>query len=373
MINLFQPNVDESSIDLLREVFGSKWLGRGLYVNEFERRFAEILKSESKKIHTIGNCTDAIFGVYEILSIGSRNEVIVPSVSFPAVGSSILAAGLKPRIVDIDITTGNIDFDSLERVLSPRTGAVFITHYGGIPVDIEKLRILVGPEVYIIEDAACALGTYINGVACGTQGDFGCWSFDAMKLLTCGEGGAIYVADSERMKIAKEYYYLGLPAQAKSGIDRQSTDTRWWEYQLNCPGRRSVFTNINAAIGLPQFDTLQESLARRAKIREYYCDVLDQVGVNYLRQDEEIVKYSNYFFTIINDRRDELASHLRSKNIYSSFRYYPLHMIDIFKSHSEVCKYATEFADLALNIPIHQSLSDEDVEYIKDEILNFYK
>lgn len=208
MINLFEPNVGQNSLDLLREVFHSKWLGRGAVATEFEMRLAELLRTDVAKVHTIANCTDAIFGAFEVLGITPGKEVIVPSISFPAVGSAILAAGLIPKIVDIDLKSGNIDLDLVVNALSSKTAAVFVTHYGGIPVDIKRLRELVGSDVFIIEDAACALGTFINGVACGTEGDFGCWSFDAMKLLTCGEGGAIYVADSERMTHAKEYFYL---------------------------------------------------------------------------------------------------------------------------------------------------------------------
>jgi dTDP-4-amino-4,6-dideoxygalactose transaminase len=217
------------------------------------------------------------------------------------------------------------------------------------------------------------LGTWIDGIACGTQGDFGCWSFDAMKLLTCGEGGAIYVADNEKMIHAKEYFYLGLPVQTKSGIDRQANDGRWWEYQLNCPGRRSIFTNINAAIGLPQFDTLADALQRRSEIRAHYCKVLDGVGVDYLRQDDARVKYSNYFFTVATSKRDELAAFLKNESIYSTFRYYPLHKINLFSSYSGSCPNAERFSNNALNIPIHQALSDADVEHIGEALRRFFK
>jgi dTDP-4-amino-4,6-dideoxygalactose transaminase len=372
MINLFEPHVDQASLDLLKDVFQSKWLGRGEYVAKFERQLSVLLKTDSAKLHTIACCTDAIFGAFEVLGIEPSGEVIVPSISFPAVGSAILAAGLIPRVVDIDIKSGNIDLTKIAEVISPKTVAVFVTHYGGIPVDIKQLRQLVGPDIFIIEDAACALGTYVDGVACGTEGDFGCWSFDAMKLLTCGEGGGLYVADSDRMNHAKEYFYLGLPAQTKSGIDRQATDSRWWEYQLNMPGRRSMFTNINAAIGLPQFETLPDALERRKAIREYYCQALDKVGVEYLRQDQSNVIYSNYFFTVTTKRRDELASYLKSNNIYSTFRYHPLHLIDIFKPYSSNCAQANIFSNIALNIPIHQSLTDADISYISDALKGFF-
>lgn len=373
MINLFEPNVGLPSLKLLENVFNSKWLGRGGYVSEFENKLCDFLHVSNDKLHTISCCTDAIFGAFQILGLESGGEVIVPSITFPAVGSAILAAGMVPRVVDINCESGNLCLDSLSCALSKNTVAVFITHYGGIPLDTKKLRELVGPKIYIIEDAACALGTFVDGVACGTEGDFGCWSFDAMKLLTCGEGGAIHITNSEKMNFAKEYFYLGLPSQTKSGIDRQATSNRWWEYQLNCAGRRSIFTNINAAIGLPQFDSLPAALSRREEIRRYYCQEFDLIGLSYLRQEDPRVTYSNYFFTIINNRRDDLAEFLKKKGIYSSFRYFPLNLIDLFKPYAFECPAAIKFSNTALNIPIHQSLTDQDVMLIAGAVREFCK
>jgi dTDP-4-amino-4,6-dideoxygalactose transaminase len=372
LINLFQPEISEDSSKLLHDVFKSKWLGRGLYVDKFEDQFALSLKVNRSNIHTIASCSDAIFGVFNICNFKEGSEVLVPSISFPAIASAILAAKLKPRIVDIDIETGNISLDQLDKFLSKKTVALFVTHYGGIPVDIKKIRDIVGPNVMILEDAACAFGTYNDGVACGTEGDFGCWSFDSMKLLTCGEGGGFYFKNKELLIKAKEFFYLGLPAQAKSGIDRQATESRWWEYQLNSPGRRSVFTNINAAIGLPQFENLNNTLARRSEIRNFYSNVLDKLNVNYLRQDDKNVSYANYFFTLIDRRRDELASYLKEQGVYTTFRYYPLHAIKIFSNFSEECKSANLFSETALNIPIHQALNDKEINKIGSLLENFF-
>lgn len=373
MINLFQPQVTTGSLKLLEKVFASNWLGRGTYVIDFEKKLSTFLKVEPESIHTISNCSDAIFGVFDVLGIERGAEIIIPSISFPAIGSALLAAGMIPKIVDIDFKNGNIDLTQLATVLTARTAAVFVTHYGGIPVDIPKLRGIVGKNVRIIEDAACALGTWVNGVACGTEGDFGCWSFDAMKLLTCGEGGAIYVANQAELMHAKEYFYLGLPVQTKSGIDRQANDSRWWEYQLNCPGRRSIFTNVNAAIGLPQFETIDSALERRARIRDQYCEILDKVGCSYLKQENPHVIYSNYFFTVITPKRDELAAFLKAASIYSTFRYFPLHKIDLFSNYAETCPNAEKFSNEALNIPIHQALTNDEVDHIAMTLGKFFK
>ena len=374
MINIFQPSVGKESILGLEEVFNSNWLGRGAQVSTFEEKLSDFLKVSGQNIHTIACATDAIFGVFRILNFRTtKKEVIVPSISFPAVASAIVEAGLKPVIVDVDPLNGNVSLDSVKQALNGQTAAVFITHYGGIPVDVEKLRKIIGSDVYILEDAACAFGTFINGKACGTLGDFGCWSFDAMKMLVAGEGGACHFSNEELSKKAKEYFYLGLPVSGKSGLDKASGTTRWWEYQLESPGRRSMFTNINAAIALPQFSALQENFTRRDSIRKQYCKVLDShSSIKYCKQDQIDVEYSNYFFTIFSDERDKLAKYLKDNNVYTTFRYFPLHEINIFKEYSRgELDGARKFSENALNIPIHHSLTTSDVRLICDLLENW--
>jgi dTDP-4-amino-4,6-dideoxygalactose transaminase len=372
MINIFEPNIGDKSLELLSDVFKSKWLGKGKYVDIFEKEFHELLGYKSGGITTISCCTDGIFGVYDIFDFKDGDEVIIPSISFPAIGSSCLAKRLKPKIVDIDPLTGNISYGALAEALTTETKAVFITHYGGIPVDIEKIKEIVGDGVLIFEDAACALGSTYNGSACGTLGDFGCWSFDAMKLITCGEGGAIYFRDPFFLNKARQYFYLGLPLQSKSGIDRSNSTSRWWEYNVEMPGRRSIFTNVNAAIGIPEIRVVNESLNRRQIIRNYYESELKQLGVDMLKQDDPAAKYSNYFCTVVSEKRDALALHLKARDVYATFRYYPLHRIQLFKPYSLNCTNADWFCENALNIPIHQALTDNDVEHIVKTIKEFY-
>ena len=366
MINIFQPSIGKPSIRSLEEVFESNWLGRGVQVASFEERLSGFLGVGNQHIHTIACASDAIFGVFRVLNLEHKGEIIVPSISFPAVASAVIEAGLQPVIVDVDPLTGNICLDSLKVALSEQTRAVFITHYGGIPVDVEALRQIVGADVYILEDAACAFGTFVVGRACGTLGDFGCWSFDAMKMLVAGEGGACYFQQETHATSAKEYFYLGLPASDKSGLDKSSGSSRWWEYQLESPGRRSMFTNINAAIALPQFSDLEENFLKRERIRTRYCDVID--GSNrlaYARQAETGVEYSNYFYTIFSDDRDAFAKYLKDHGVYSTFRYFPLHNINIFSKYvTGDLVGATQFAETALNIPIHHNLTTSDVQKI---------
>ena len=118
---------------------------------------------------------------------------------------------------------------------------------------------------------------------------------------------------------------------------------------------------------------MEASFLRRQKIRNYYCEIFDKFNIKYLRQDLNDITYSNYFFTLILERRNQLAVFLKDKGIYSTFRYYPLSKINIFSRYALECTRSEIFSNTALNIPIHHSLSDYDVEYIAETIKNFIK
>lgn len=374
MINIFQPNINKESQELLQEVFNSNWLGRGKFTQIFEEEFASFLTADKENVHTVASCSDAIFACLQIFDLPKGSHVVIPSISFPAIPSAILEAGLIPRIIDIDTKTGNIDLDQLISSLDCSCSAIFLTDYGGIPVEINKIRKSIDSDIKIFLDTAASLGTFVDKKFSGSEADFCCWSFDAMKLLTCGEGGGVFIKDKGVMKKFREYMYLGLESSSKSGLDKTKEGKNWWEYQLNRIGRRSVFTDINAAIGLPQIKNLKAKLLRRQEIREAYINAFESVdGLDYIRQDNPTVSYSNYFFSLSLTDRDDLAAFLIENSIYSTFRYYPLHLIDLFKPFSNPCPAADEFSSKTLNIPIHNSLEDSDIEKIIEYILDFKK
>ena len=375
MINLFQPEISESSMKMMSRVFDSNWLGRGKLVSEFEFLLSQFLKADQKEITTMSCCSDAIFAILPVLKKRSlAKKVLVPSISFPAVGSAVIDAGLELVIVDVDADTGNISLDAVKHNFDNDVLAVFVTHYGGNPVDVLGLREIVGSKVYILEDSACALGSVLDdGISVGLQGDFACWSFDAMKLLVAGEGGGARIVDEDIRNEFKESLYLGLPASEKSGLDKADDSGEWWSYQLNSFGRRSVFTDVNAAIAIPQFDLLTKKLAKRKMIREVYIDsIKTNNDLDYASQIG-CSSYSNYFFTVLCDCRNELAYYLKSNGVYSTFRYYPLHKIDLFTSVARVrfMEGSDSFSSRALNIPIHTALSDNDIDYIAELLANF--
>ena len=372
MINLFQPNIGSDSLDQLKDVFESNWLGRGKKVALFEERLSTKLCIEKTKISTNSCCSDAIFNAIQMLDLSEDDLVIIPTNSFPAIASSILHSKANLKIVDIK-KNGNIDIDKIPNELIKKASLVFITHYGGIPVNIKKLRALLSNNSLIFEDCACALGTKVDNKPVGSDSDFSCWSLDPMKLITAGEGGVFSSNDLSFLNKVKQYSYLGLPLKEKTGLEKSSSDSNWWLYELEMPGRRSVFCDFHAAIGLPELEKIDDYLNKKKKIREKYIKTLNDLKVNFVEQDQKGVSYSNYFMTLQDERRDELAKFLKQNGIYSSLRYSPLHKMDLFKKYSvEDMKGADYFYSNSLNIPIHQNLNIEEVDFICAKLREYF-
>lgn len=375
MINLFQPTLGKEELEEIEKVFKSNWLGKGAYVKDFEIGFAENLKTDSSHFLSTTSCTEAIFLAGDLFKFTSDDEIIVPSISFPSIGSSVLSKGSKIVFCDVDKRTLNVRVEDIKVKITNKTKAVFITHYGGVSCDMDPIiKLCEDNNIKIIEDSACAVRSFYKGKACGTFGDMGMWSFDSMKTLSTADGGMIYIKDPKLRIEAEELLYLGLPQKQKSGID-SSTDSNntWWEFEMNSPGRRAIMNNVTAAMGCVQLKKLDSFISRRKEIYNLYYEKLSKLDWLDLPPKETFENESSYyFFWIQTKHRDALAKHLLDNGVYSTFRYWPLHKIKLFENfatdkypNSEyICQYT-------LNIPLHQSLSDLDVNKIIELISSF--
>lgn len=218
MINLFQPSLGAEELNEIQKVFSSNWLGKGDYVKKFEKDFASSLQNDSSNFFTTTSCTEAIFLAGDIFNFSPQDEIIVPSISFPSIGSSIISRGAKLVLCDVDRVSLNVRAVDIEPKITNRTKAVFLTHYGGFSCDMEPILDLCKRyDILIIEDAACAVRSFYRGKACGTIGDMGMWSFDAMKTLSTADGGMIYLKDHDLKREAEESYTSGCLVNKKAG------------------------------------------------------------------------------------------------------------------------------------------------------------
>ena len=381
MINLFQPNIDiDDAVRRYKLTLESGWLGRGSTTLEFERVLAEFIGTDPDFVHCVSSCTSAIFEICSALQLGPGDAVVIPTNSFPSVPAAIMTSGAKLDVIDIDISSGNVSIPDLKRYCkTSQPSAIFVTDYGGIPVFVEELRAIVGPDCYILVDAAASLGTrYLNNDNfIHEAADFVCYSFDAMKLITCGEGGAAIIRDPELREKFKEFSYLGLPSRQKSGLDvaKDGGAASWWEYDLNCYGRRSVMSDLSAGLGLSQMSSIDNKLSQRQLLRKEYESQLSEVdSLTFLGSTYENFRLSNYFCTVLTENRDGLARFLLENNVYSSFRYWPIHKMRIFSSACLQRSYPVGdfMAASALNLPIHDALTPTDIRKVCELIKAFF-
>ena len=376
MINLFQPSLGDEELALIKDVFTSNWLGKGNGVKDFESKFATSLSSNSDSFLSTTSCTEAIFLSAKLFNFSKSDEIIVPTISFPSVGSAVIESGAKIVFCDVDKHSLNVRAEDIQKAISNKTKAVYITHYGGIPCEMDEIIELCSQnKILVIEDSACAVRSFYKGKACGTIGDMGMWSFDAMKTLSTADGGMMYIKDTDKRIEAEESLYLGLPVKSKSGLDSSSENAaNWWEFEMNRAGRRAIMNNVTAAMGLSQLNKLSTFIDKRKNIFEKYTRVLEGIGDIKLPPAPKFEhKSSYYFFWIQTKHRDELAKFLLDKGIYTTFRYWPLNKIKLFSDYA-IKEYPNSdyAASRTLNIPLHQSLSDEDVDLVINSIKEFY-
>jgi len=375
MINIFQPSLDKLELHEIQKVFDSNWLGRGKQVFEFEYLFSKNLKMSQDFFYALSCCTEGLFLASKLFNFGPGDEVIVPSISFIAAGSAVIDSGAKLVICDVDQRSLNATAETIKDKITSKTKAVILNHYGGHPCDMDPiLKIAKENNIFVIEDSACAVESFYKGKACGTIGDMGIWSFDAMKSIVTGDGGMIYLKSQELLNQVKEECYLGLPAKSTSGIDKSSDNCdMWWEVQINRPGRRAIMNNISAAIGIAQMKKLRGFQAKRKEIYNKYNEAFRKnSNIEIPPKLVDGASNSYYFYWIQTDKRNQLANHLKENDIYSTYRYWPLNDVDYFNVNDKSLVNTKYASNHTLNLPLHPSLTNKDIDKIISTVNSFF-
>ncbi len=372
MTPVFSNSLGAEELARVSEVFESGWLGKGRECDAFEAEFAAMLRAPRSLLFNC--CTSAIFISLRALGIGKGDEVIISTVNFVACASAVLECGATPVFADVDPHSLNILPSEVARLRTARTRAVILLHYGGHPSDVDGLRAVCADNIMIIEDSANSVCSSYHGDMCGTLGEAGFFSFDAMKTLVMGDGGALVMKDEEAHARAKSLRYLGYPDRTSSGMAAMSSKsaTRWWEYEVEAVSGRHVSNDIMAAIGRVQLQRLSGFIRRRREIWQLYQDALaDCAPLTRPPEPIEGCTSSYYLYWIqLPHLRDELAAHLAENGVYTTFRYFPLHMVAFFADGGRLSN-AEAANETTLNLPIHQNLTDEEVLRIAGLVSSF--
>lgn len=368
VLNIFSNSLGKTELAAVEKVFKSRWLGRGKECADFEKDLAAWFSAD--EILVTNNCTAAIYVGMRALGIGPGDEVIISTVGFVACLSAIKELGATPIFADVDPRTLNILPSEIQRLKNCNTKAVVILHYGGHPAPMREICEACD-GIPIIEDSACSVASKYHGIPCGTIGDVGAWSFDPMKILCTIDGGALWIKPEYRER-AKTLRYLGLHEGGGTGLDKLAAgSSRWWEYSLIEPSGRFISNDVSAAIGKIQLKKLPTFIARRREIWQQYMRGLHGTYGLLLPPEPAIDCESSYYlFWIQTEHRDALADYLKRKGIYTTFRYFPLHLAAGTFIRLPRAEYANE---VTLNLPLHQNLTDADVQQVISSVRGFYE
>ena len=368
MISVFGSKIGKEEIRNVISCMEDQWLGFGKEVEKFEVEFCQ--KLNLKNFAMVDSGSNALFMAIKLLNLPPKSEIILPSFTWVSCAQAVLMAGHKPVFCDVDIETMNIRSIDVSNQITKKTAAIMVVDYAGLPVEMESISAFGLP---VIEDAAHAVHSRYNGFSCGALADVAIYSFDAVKNLAVGEGGGITAKNNELIKRAKKLRYCGI---GKSGFDaaisKTNNNSRWREYKIEEPFIKMLPTNIAGAIGLAQLKKIEKLQKKRKKIWDIYQSEFKTIDwiLNPINAKEGD-RHSYFTYCIRTPERDKLANYLLENGIYTTLRYHPLHLNQLYNQTSKVLKNSEKLNEIALNIPLHPRLTEEDISKIINCIKSF--
>jgi dTDP-4-amino-4,6-dideoxygalactose transaminase len=357
------------------EAMASGWLTAGPRTVEFEQEFRQWVGA--RYAVAVSSCTAALELALRALGLPPGAPVLTPTLTFAGAVHAIVHSGLRPVLVDADEATLAVNQRTVAAaVRRERPAAMVVQHMAGFPVDVEGLAEAAGlPLSRVVEDAAHALGAWVDERPVGTLSAATCFSFYATKNLPIGEGGALTTSDlelAERIRVTRQH---GMSKDAwrryEPGAD--------WRYRVDSSGLKANFTDLQAAIGLGQLPHLTAWQARRSSLAARYDRALADVpGIT--RPPRPMIGRHAWHLYIIRVRpqfgltRDELALELRSRGIGTSVHFIPVHHFDYFRSALAIgageLPVADRLADELLSLPLHPHLSEYDIDYVCAQLVD---
>ncbi len=367
MLPVFRPCMGKEEVDAVAEVLTSGWIGLGPKTAEFETKFAEYLAAPYAV--ALNSATAALDLATMLAGVGPGDEVIVPTITFVSTAHAVMYRGARAIFADVDRETLNISFADVERKLSPKTKAIIPVHYGGRPIDVRRLKQVVGDRVTIIEDCAHACGASYYGQKVGSEGNISCFSFHAVKNLAMGDGGALVTHREKDWDRAKRLRWLGIDKDTWTRSD--ANRKYWWQYAVPEIGYKCHLNDIAAAIGIVQLKKLDAMNGRRREIVRMYTEMLRNV-VETPPDDTPEFRSAWHIYCIKCKKRDDLAVYLQSQGINTGVHYYPIHLYDTCYGTQPELPVAEAEMKRIMSLPIFPDMKDDQVTMVCEQIKKFY-
>jgi perosamine synthetase len=360
MIPIYKPDLSGNEKKYVLDCLDSTWISsKGEYIRRFEEEFANSIGVK----FAVGVCngTVALHLALLALGIGPGDEVIVPTLTYISAVNAIVYVGAKPVFCDSRPDTWQMDEADVELKITNRTRALICVHLYGHPCNMDALReIAIKFNLVIIEDCAEAIGSKYKGEHVGTFGDIATFSFFGNKTITTGEGGMVVSNDATLASRVNHFKGQGLAMHR--------------EYWHDVVGYNYRMTNICAAIGLAQLETIKPRLSRKREIAMQYSEAF-QSGPVIFHAESKDVYHSYWMCSILVEGldRDRLREHLKVCGIETRPLFYPVHTMPMYAEHFQPFKVAEDLGWRGINLPSYPSLTNEQVKFIIDKVFKFYE
>lgn len=357
---VYVPNLNGNEFNYVSDCIKTSWISsKGKYVEQFEKQFSNYIGGD----YGVGtfNGTVALHLALTALGIGPDDEVICPTFTYVASANVIRYCGAAPVFVDSADDTWQMDPKLIEEKISPRTKAILVVHLYGQSADMDQIMTIARKYgLKVVEDCAEAIGTEFHSKKVGSFGDIGCFSFYGNKTITCGEGGMCITKDPVLYQRMKHYRGQGVCA-----------DKEYWHDVI---GFNYRMTNIQAAIGMAQFERINLFIDKKRKLNEMYRNHLGGLPITFhLEQPGTKHTFWMNSFLVHNEReRDLLRQYMRNNGIETRPLFYPLHLMPMYYDAKLKFPVAENISLRGINIPSYPDLSEDDVVNISKVIKGFF-
>jgi len=373
MIPFNKPSITEKEISYMKDSLNGKISGDGKYTKEVNAWFKDRINAD---ILLTTSGTSSLEMAALLCELKEGDEVLVPSYTFVSTVNAFALRGAVPIFVDVDPRTMNIDVDKIEEKITKKTKAIFVVDYAGVVPDMDKVNTIAKKhKLLVVEDAAQAVGSKYKGRPAGTLADYGCYSFHETKNYVMGEGGG-FIAN-------KEKDFLRAEIIREKGTDRSQFIKGYVDkYTWHEIGSSYLPSDILAALLYAQLERFDEIMENRMRVWNRYNKFFEKyekenkVTRPYIPKECDHNAHMFYLILPTAEKRDELISYLKERNISAPFHYIPLHLSPVGEKYGYKpgdLPLTEEYAARLIRLPLYAEMTDKEVDEVCKNIADFLK
>lgn len=378
MIHIFRPILGKEELSQIKESFESHWIGLGPKTKKFEEEFKQYIGC--KNAIALNSCTAALHLALLASGIKKGDEVLISSMTFVSTAHVVLFCGAIPILVDVQEDTLQMDVNDLRKKITSKTKAIIPVHYGGHPCDMDEIiQIARENNLYVIEDAAnCTGAEYKNKKIGNLDSDFTCFSFEAKKNMTTGDGGMITTnKDGEIIEKINRLKWVGMD---KDTLKRFSNDNnKPWDYDITDLGFKYNMNDLSAGIGIEQLKKLDDMNEKRIKISKIYDESFKNISWLKTQPERSYVKNVHwlYILRLEKEDRDKMMRHLLDKGVLANTNGKPLHLFSFYKKYynknkiNVSCPVAEREWNKLFVLPLFPEMKEEEINKVINVVKEF--